>query len=85
MTDEDVPTCRLFGITMKELEESRQEKKNTYDKVCACCKSTIGRDYDFSNYVYKLNEYSQKNKDYEIKFFCSWNCYRKYLKEKNHG
>lgn len=83
MTDEDVQTCRLFGITMEELEESRREdKNNTYDKFCACCKAKIGRDYNFSDYVYKFNEYSQKDRDYVVRFFCSWTCYRKYLKER---
>ena len=50
-------------------------------KKCSNCNNNLNQDYDFKNYAYKIYEYNPKTKKNRMKYFCSWGCYRKYLKE----
>lgn len=46
-------------------------------KYCELCNKEISMFYNYNDYKYKIS----KNKD--IKYFCSWTCYRRYLNERN--
>lgn len=46
-------------------------------KCCKLCNKEISDFYDYTNYKYKII------KSRDVKYFCSWTCYRRYLNERN--
>lgn len=46
-------------------------------KYCELCNKEISRFYDYNDYRYKVI------KPRDVKYFCSWTCYRRYLNERN--
>lgn len=51
-------------------------------KKCKNCDNNLNQDFDFRDYAYKYIEYDPKTKKNTTHYFCSWGCYRKYIKGK---
>ena len=72
-----------FGVLSADLEVMEDMLTEFTPRHCYLCDKEMGIFYNWHDYTYKYYGMDKRIKKYNMLYFCSWTCYRRYLNERN--